>query len=730
MIELGRLEARRGNLDRAEGHIRAAGERARSSEEKLEAVAALAEVESARAGVFFAPGARLLFERAIEEDASDRTSRLRYAALLLDAGDRDGAKKWAATVNAEDPGDPTALAILVECALADQDVEVARGLIEKLSNADPGGPFEAYARGRLALEEGDYPAAVGQLSRARDGAPRNPRTAFFLGVAHFRAGALEPAQVSLERALHLTPDMLSARRLLAEVVRRRGVSLIEAGESERAIPLLQRGLAAAPDHLGLLALLVEAQFAAAKSGDLGLLGLEEDDCLRLIRQLEGSAGKMEEEARVAALLWAYERLETLYLADRDWPALLSTIDSRRRLLPDDADVEMRRGLVLLLAGNADEAVEVLARVVPRRVEDWAVRAMFAEACLRAGRPGDALATVETWLGSHPQDAVARGFLGRIRMLVGDPEGALPDLTAALAGDPDQIEAAEALLDLQIARGRIEDAVETISGVLPRTRLRAEFLFLLGRARLGLDFRSAEGLDLLAQARRSGFRIDRLRVFSTLIELRALLDRDRLEAAVALGFQFSEWARGLEEKALEPRVTAWIAETWCLAGVACRRTDANDLAEHRYRKALEALPGFPMAMNNLAEVLAATAESRPAGNLEEAVALARRAVAASPREASYVDTLALALLRSGAAEESARAYERAADLVSEALGSSESGAAREILTLELARAEAGLATALYATGDRDGARGAFRRAVGRHPGIVGEPLYREIAAALE
>jgi TPR repeat protein len=73
------------------------------------------------------------------------------------------------------------------------------------------------------------------------------------------------------------------------------------------------------------------------------------------------------------------------------------------------------------------------------------------------------------------------------------------------------------------------------------------------------------------------------------------------------------------------------------------TESASEAANWYRKAVE--QGDPAAMNNLAYLLATTADSK-VRNSKEAVAIAQRAVEAQPYQPAYLDTLATAYFEAG------------------------------------------------------------------------------------
>jgi Tfp pilus assembly protein PilF len=85
------------------------------------------------------------------------------------------------------------------------------------------------------------------------------------------------------------------------------------------------------------------------------------------------------------------------------------------------------------------------------------------------------------------------------------------------------------------------------------------------------------------------------------------------------------------------------ELWAALGWAYEKEGSAVRAEASYRRALKLRPNLAVVKNNLAMLLV---NSQSASGLQEAVELASAATAAQPKNASYLDTLALAQARSG------------------------------------------------------------------------------------
>lgn len=98
--------------------------------------------------------------------------------------------------------------------------------------------------GNTAYQAGDYAAAVTHFTRATEGSPEAAPPWINLGTAQAALGDVPAARASLERALSLEPDNITARdNLLALLIR---------AKDPDALPLLEAALETAPDHSELL----------------------------------------------------------------------------------------------------------------------------------------------------------------------------------------------------------------------------------------------------------------------------------------------------------------------------------------------------------------------------------------------------------------------------------------------------------------------------------------------
>ncbi|MGA3119299.1 MAG: tetratricopeptide repeat protein [Polyangiaceae bacterium] len=329
------------------------------------------------------------------------------------------------------------------------------------------------------------------------------------------------------------------------------VDLLLSGEDrDRALSEIDRAIESIPaDHLGRASLFAaRAAVRAARGDERGAL----DDF--------EAAFSMDRETYAAAFAAQLDRARATAESQRDDETIRATQLRRAQVLPFAGDIEGSRAILSALLGvdAADRDVLRTAAALESALEQWEAaivawrrlvdleqgdRAIdatlaLAEACERAGRPGDAREALERALHEAPghdavrarleriyegagawrelarlavEDAAATGVVAdRVAHLLragwllltraGDPVGAILPLEEALELRPDDLDGVAILADAYTASGRAREAVARLErAILPyrgrRTRELAALHLRLARAAHEYGDGSAEALSL-------------------------------------------------------------------------------------------------------------------------------------------------------------------------------------------------------------------------------------------
>lgn len=467
--------------------------------------------------------------------------------------------------------------------------------------------LSAYLAGRLAQAEGDTRAAADYYTEALKYDPDNAdllQRAFTLMVAE---GRLEQAMPLAERLLDF--------------------------DSDAPLPLLVAGLRAARDgHFEQS----EKHFAALpKRGVFGFLSP------LLVAWSKVGAGQIDPALESLAALGAVQGLEPM----RAYHA----------------------GLINDLAGRADAADAAYLQALDGQASIRLVEAAGAFH-QRAGRPEQAKALYDRYLGEHPDTLLIDG--GRLLAQGASIPRTVPDASAGMA---------EALFDmgsLMRQGGALDMAM-----VFSRLTLALRPDFALARMNVA-DILSSQGRYVEGNAAYQAIpatspvaEFGRLRVAMNLEEmgqteeaLRELdvLARERpdgLDALVTKGDilrrqqRFADAATAYD--AAIRRVPRLASHHWPLLysrGIAYERSGEWPKAEADFQKALELRPDQPDVLNYLSY-----SWIDKGVHLAEARAMIEKAVTLRPRDGAIVDSLGWALYRMGEFQGAVKALERAVEL---------------------------------------------------------------------
>lgn len=383
-----------------------------------------------------------------------------------------------------------------------------------LSELDGGGEENLTAtliRARLAAQRGDETAARRLFDQAVELSPDDPLP--FLQRAQYTArdpGQFNDALADIDQAIRLQPDMVTARRMKAEMLASRG-------RTSEAISELRRAVDAAPSNDQLRATLIQ-QFVRA--GDFrGAISFAD----RTIRDRPGElswvqtggdlrarAAELETDPVQRAEYWAgsadlyrqvYEaepsdatalRLANARLLQRepDPERALEIIEAMSDEAKQRGDITILRARALFAAGREGDAEEA-ARVSLGRVERAGqVRVWFDQLRQMFGERARAAKFAETLT---PPSAIAQTYeLVLLTYLSGDPARQSEVLTRLEALDPelteprDRVDLLRHMGRIQFALGRHEASAESFAeavALAPRdlefnnnlAYLRSEFL---------------------------------------------------------------------------------------------------------------------------------------------------------------------------------------------------------------------------------------------------------------
>ncbi len=574
------------------------------------------------------------------------------------------------------------VAIVLACFLA--PVPAARAKAPPSAGAeDPTArrsrAFLLYVRAREAAAEGRQDEARRLLERVleldADAAPVHAA----LGRTCLAAGDLACAEDEAKRAVELDPACVDGHKVLAEIELGRWQRTRDRAALDRGLEHLARATDANPldtaawiARIRILAAdgrMEEAERVAREASSIPGLDAAApwmalartllargrvDDAIALLER-SGLTGR--------AAIPVLETLADLKGNRGDLAGQEEILLRLRELRPEDPELLHRIGLVRLERGDHTGALEPLRKAQQLRPGDPMIRRDLARALVRLGRGDEALPLLEglpaayrsrrtllTWVFAAEQAGRYDLAAERLREL----EEKLDDDERASFGQALALQRARDLLEA----GRPEEAAEAIRD-LPDdpavVRLRVRILEALGR--------DDEAAQLLSRLREKDPRNPAWLALETILAADSKKDEGGAEGAVARALAAVR-AAGDEAPALGSQVAMWLL-AWDHGPLAARFLDALGLpanppvellraraavlmsvgrtgeAEAAYRMLLERSPDDDAVLNDLGYLLAD--EGR---DLDEALAMIRRAVESEPENPNYLDSLAWVLHRLG------------------------------------------------------------------------------------
>lgn len=531
--------------------------------------------------------------------------------------------------------------LLARLAVFDNRTEAAAAHLARASKLDPGSAQVRAAQAEVDLRRGHLSEAA---DRAREATRLDPDCAegwatlsrtLAIG-ARGRPDLMDEAIEAQLQVLRIEPEDASQRLVLARWY-------LEAERLEEAAAALDEAGGGVPSAGQVEARLIE-------------LLLRKGRVEEAMDRVDSALAKLQGDARglrtMVRLLRAHDRNEEALRALR----LL------RHGAPLDPDDEADLVELLMLAGEVDEAAEAAELASPLFPEHARLAAVSGHALRRAGLPAEAAEAFERALSADPADLYSRhGLVSMLVFLERLDDAVFVALEGARAVQTRAPRAAAELrlqaADLLLEADRPEDCLAALDKgtrvrelLLERETIRGRALARVGRRKQALEIPEA---------------LARLQAFPP----RALLVTEALIRYEAEGASRTrDWLRrGLAEDPDPPGFTLAAARFWLgldrpqeaeslLEAAAEEGTSPEVLVElsnirleggrseeavRALRAALELRADLPLALNNLAYVLA-----EGEGPFEEAIALAERAVEADSENVAYLDTLGWALHRAG------------------------------------------------------------------------------------
>ena len=367
--------------------------------------------------------------RWTDANPGDREARLAAASGAVELQRPTEAE---ALIDGLDPQNPAVRLLHSRTLLLRDDPWGALAVLQPLAESPPP-PLERSIRSTLAgayLLVGEADGAVEQLERLT---PEDPELAGRLARAYYQAGRTEDAIEALgpfvEPLVTAPPPSDAPKALARELTYDYGRYLYATGETDRALPFLR--------------------LAADLDPNLA-------ETFQVLGQVLSAAGRREEAET------AIRRFQDLAQARNSATGL---DDAGQGDLDDPTGNAVRLALQRARGGDADGALEDLAREGRLTPDDPRPPIAASSVLLHAGRREEALAAVEQALDMAPASPDGLYQRGAVLMAMQQLDEAAQMFRDALAGSPQHIAALSDFAVLLMSEGRNDEAARHLRRVL-------------------------------------------------------------------------------------------------------------------------------------------------------------------------------------------------------------------------------------------------------------------------
>jgi putative PEP-CTERM system TPR-repeat lipoprotein len=670
-------------IDRANLLMRMPGQDAKAQEDVDVVLSRAPGIAAARYlnAVLMARGGRLAEASAALErlgPAVERFPRGLYIQAVVNSmlGNAETAMTLAERYSARFPGDRDGFMLLARTRIAAGHADLAlpqltgRIAAAKAANV-PVDPALLILLGEAYSRTGNEPAALQVRQEAASLAPGSPAALTSLGLSQLRQGDISAGLDTLDRSASLAAPSAA----LSDQLFRAAIS---AGDMERAANVLTRRRAQEGEtpETGIMSAMMQVANGDMDGARQGLEAViraspntlvAKVDLAQILlaqgRTAEGQAQLNEVLAKEPGNLAALTAQLRIWLAAKQFDEALRAVAAAKAAVPNDPRYLAMQADVMIRSGDPKGALTMLGALQASGTLAPGLLPVLAQAQAAAGQEDAALATYRTVLSANPTELEARsaqvGLLVRAKRM----DEAKASVRDGLARAPGAYGLQRALVLLEESTSGLDAALKLAAELRARTDTMPAAALLQGDLLVG-----AKQFDRAADAYQAEFNQSPSQVLAL-----------RLAAADAGAGRWDAAATVLRN---------WLAahpDSPEVSGVLARldeRAGRFELAVGELETRLQHRPNDPAALNDLAWIYQTHNDPRALslaqrayqlaplpqiadtlgwvmlqrGDIKPAVELLKRAVAARPDDPSLTYHLALALDKSGQAEDGRKLLE--------------------------------------------------------------------------
>ena len=433
------------------------------------------------AQVILRQGDQARAEKVLRQTSNELADNQQGVRVLADyyagTGQTDKAKAEFASLAQKYPKNLSVQEGYVRVLLQAKDFATAQTVVTGLMKSNGKDPQVAVLNGIVLFNNGKLDEAINALQSAAKDAPKDAFIQFWLGKAALAKNDLGLAEKSFTQAAQLNPQSLETQEELALIADLRA-------DYKQLFNIAEKAIASAPRFPGgyLWRATAELKGDSQDKAETDLktamsLAPQSPQPYLMLGEVRFAQKRYPEGAQLfeQALQYDPNSIEALsklvgYDLDRKQPG-----QALARLNAQIAKSPKNGGFYDLLAHfqnlnkNYDQAAATAQKAMELNPNDGDAVSVYAEAQVRSGQAGKAIAAAEQWLKTHPGNAGSLTMLGMLEDSRGNKQKAEDYYNKALQIKPDYYVAANNLAYMMIQNGENLDVALSLAQTARRVK---------------------------------------------------------------------------------------------------------------------------------------------------------------------------------------------------------------------------------------------------------------------
>ena len=354
------------------------------------------------------------FKKAAELAPVRSMNRLKYAAFMSAAGDKEETRRISTEMTRQAPDYLPGWTLLAELAFKDKKYDEALSLLENVFSRDPEYIDGHRLESQVMLAKGDTKKAVEILERLDQTYPDTPLIKYELARAYLQNNNMNQAKVVLDQAISRNPNYADAILLLADIN-------LRSGHGEAVIEPMTRLLKRNPELRSAALLLAAAYGSLDRFDDAAVVTGEQtrlaprDPQAQMALGLTLRQAKRNDEARQAFekaaelapdSLWPVDQLVELDLLEKHFDAARQRIHRQFQKMPDSPVAHFFEGKILAAEEKWDLAETELQKTLQLDPNFAGAYSLLVQIYLATNKLPQAVNQLQAQLSKNPNNASA------------------------------------------------------------------------------------------------------------------------------------------------------------------------------------------------------------------------------------------------------------------------------------------------------------------------------------